>query len=88
MFGLAFAPGEPGDNSIEEGEEGEADGGADVEAVELVGDEGDEQGDHGRVGPDLVAEQSDDEGDLGKPVAEEVDGGEQGRLVRQTAGRA
>src|SRR5205807_6111192 len=36
-FGLVFAPGEPDDEDVEDGEQGEPDGEADGQAVELVG---------------------------------------------------
>jgi hypothetical protein len=78
--------GEPDEERVEEGQEGESDCEAVGESVDLVGDERAEQGDGPGVGPELLAEECDDEYDFGDAVAEQVDGREQGRAVGELRG--
>ena len=53
-FGAVFAPGEPDQEGVEDGQQGQADGEVDGgDPVELVGDESEQQADEPGIGPQL-----------------------------------
>src|SRR5207247_4465446 len=86
-FGAVFAPGEPDQEGVEDGQRGQADGEVDGgDPVELVADEGQQQHDQPRVGPQLVFQHQRHQDYLGDAVAEQVDGAEQGGAVAQVGG--
>jgi hypothetical protein len=86
-FGSVFAPGEPHQQGVEDGEGDQADRRVHGEPVQLIADECQQQRHQPRVGPQVVSQHEHHEHQLRYAVAQQIDRAEQRGRRGQVAGR-